>query len=168
MRWLLLRKQFKGTTLIAGNVTSGAGVEFLADAGADAIKIGQGPGSICTTRMVAGVGIPQLTALYVASRAASGHVINAIAAKLPEFWGGSADLAESNNTTIEGGKSFLPTQSAMADANPYGRIIHFGIREHAMGAIINGIALHGLTRPFGGTFLVFSDYMRGGVRLADR
>ena len=102
----------------------------------------------------------------IATRAASGKVINAIASVLPEFWGGSADLAESNNTTIEGGKSFLPTQSAMADANPYGRIIHFGIREHAMGAIINGIALHGLTRPFGGTFLVFSDYMRGAVRLA--
>ena len=102
----------------------------------------------------------------IATRAASGKVINAIASVLPEYWGGSADLAESNNTTIEGGKSFLPTQSAMADANPYGRIIHFGIREHAMGAIINGIALHGLTRPFGGTFLVFSDYMRGAVRLA--
>ena len=102
----------------------------------------------------------------VATRAASGHVINAIAAKLPEFWGGSADLAESNNTTIEGGKSFLPATSAMKDADPYGRIIHFGIREHAMGSILNGITLHGLTRVFGGTFAVFSDYMRPSVRLA--
>ena len=102
----------------------------------------------------------------IATRAASGKVINAIAKVLPEFWGGSADLAESNNTTIEEGGSFLPITSAMKDANPYGRIIHFGIREHAMGAILNGIALHGLTRPFGGTFLVFSDYMRGSVRLA--
>ena len=102
----------------------------------------------------------------VATRAASGKVINAIASVLPEFWGGSADLADSNNTTIEGGHSFLPSTSAMKDADPYGRIIHFGIREHAMGAILNGIALHGLTKPFGGTFLVFSDYMRGSVRLA--
>jgi transketolase len=102
----------------------------------------------------------------VASRAASGHVINAIAAQLPEFWGGSADLAESNNTTIEGGKSFLPATSAMKNADPYGRIIHFGIREHAMGSILNGITLHGLTRTFGGTFAVFSDYMRPSVRLA--
>ena len=102
----------------------------------------------------------------IATRAASGKVINAIAKVLPEYWGGSADLAESNNTTIEGGRSFLPSSSAMKDADPYGRIIHFGIREHAMGAILNGIALHGLTRPFGGTFLVFSDYMRGSVRLA--
>lgn len=102
----------------------------------------------------------------IATRAASGKVINAIAKVLPEFWGGSADLAESNNTTIEEGGSFLPSTSSIKDANPYGRIIHFGIREHAMGAILNGIALHGLTRPFGGTFLVFSDYMRGSVRLA--
>jgi len=102
----------------------------------------------------------------VATRAASGKVINAIASVLPEFWGGSADLAESNNTTIEHGGSFLPASSAMKDVNPYGRIIHFGIREHAMGAILNGIALHGLTKSFGGTFLVFSDYMRGAVRLA--
>jgi transketolase len=102
----------------------------------------------------------------VATRAASGKVINAIASVLPEFWGGSADLAESNNTTIEDGGSFLPASSEMKGANPYGRIIHFGIREHAMGAILNGIALHGLTKSFGGTFLVFSDYMRGAVRLA--
>ena len=102
----------------------------------------------------------------LATRAASGHVINAIAKVLPEFWGGSADLAESNNTTIEGGKSFLPASSKMKDADPYGRIIHFGIREHAMGSILNGITLHGLTRTFGGTFAVFSDYMRPAVRLA--
>ena len=102
----------------------------------------------------------------LATRAASGHVINAIAKVLPEFWGGSADLAESNNTTIEGGKSFLPASSKMKDADPYGRIIHFGIREHAMGSIVNGITLHGLTRTFGGTFAVFSDYMRPAVRLA--
>ena len=102
----------------------------------------------------------------VASRAASGHVINAIAQVLPEFWGGSADLADSNNTTIEGGGSFLPASSEQAGANPYGRVIHFGIREHAMGSILNGITLHGLSRTFGGTFAVFSDYMRPSVRLA--
>lgn len=102
----------------------------------------------------------------IATRAASGKVINALAAVLPEFWGGSADLGESNNTTIEGGGSFLPTTSAMNGAHPYGRVIHFGIREHAMGSILNGIALHGLTRAFGGTFAVFSDYMRPAVRLA--
>ena len=102
----------------------------------------------------------------VATRAASGQAINAIAKVLPEFWGGSADLADSNNTTIEGGNSFLPATSAMKNADPYGRIIHFGIREHAMGSILNGITLHGLTRSFGGTFAVFSDYMRPAVRLA--
>jgi transketolase len=102
----------------------------------------------------------------IATRAASGKVIQAIAASLPEFWGGSADLAESNNTTIDGGGSFLPRESLMKNANPFGRIIHFGIREHAMGAILNGAALHGLVKPFAGTFLVFSDYMRGAVRLS--
>ena len=102
----------------------------------------------------------------VATRTASGHVINAIAKVLPEFWGGSADLADSNMTTIEGGNSFLPASSAMKNADPYGRIIHFGIREHAMGSILNGISLHGLSRSFGGTFAVFSDYMRPSVRLA--
>jgi len=102
----------------------------------------------------------------IATRAASGEVINAIAAVLPEFWGGSADLAGSNNTSIKGGGSFLPATSAIAGAHPYGRIIHFGIREHAMGSILNGITLHGLTRSFGGTFAVFSDYMRPAVRLA--
>lgn len=102
----------------------------------------------------------------VATRKASGDVINAIASVVPEFWGGSADLGESNLTTIEHGKSFLPSDSKMPDASPYGRILHFGIREFAMGAILNGIALSGLIRPFGGTFLVFSDFMRGAVRLA--
>jgi len=100
----------------------------------------------------------------VPTRKASGETINALAGVLPELWGGSADLAESNNTTIEGGLSFLPETNS--SASPYGRVIHFGIREHAMGAIVNGIAVDGLTRPFGGTFLVFSDYMRGAVRLA--
>ena len=87
---------------------------------------------------------------------------------LPELWGGSADLAESNNTTMEGEPSFLPPnrQSEMWPGNPYGRTLHFGIREHGMGAILNGITLSGLTRPYGGTFLQFSDYMRGAVRLA--
>ncbi len=104
----------------------------------------------------------------VSTRAASGKVINAIAGVLPEFWGGSADLAESNLTTIAGGGSFAPAEHSTHEwqANPYGRILHFGIREHAMGAILNGIALHGRTRVFGGTFLIFSDYMRPAVRLA--
>jgi transketolase len=105
----------------------------------------------------------------VATRKASGAVINAIAATVPELWGGSADLAESNNTTIEGAGSFLPVDRAtkMWQAEPFaGRVLHFGIREHAMGAIMNGIALHWNTRVFGGTFLTFSDYMRGSVRLA--
>ncbi len=102
----------------------------------------------------------------ISTRKASGDVIQAIASWMPEMWGGSADLAESNNTTIEGGGSFLPATSRMKDAIPFGRVLHFGIREHAMGAILNGIALAGLTRPFGGTFLVFSDYMRPAVRLA--
>jgi len=100
----------------------------------------------------------------MATRKASGIVLNAIAPLLPELWGGSADLAESNNTTIDGSTSFLPADTGLGD--PTGRVIHFGIREHAMGSIMNGIALDGLTRPFGGTFLVFSDYMRGAVRLS--
>jgi len=98
------------------------------------------------------------------TRKASGHVLNALAAKLPELWGGSADLAESNNTWIDGSPSFLPDTGE--GSSPFGRNIHFGIREHAMGGVLNGIAVDGLTRPFGGTFLVFSDYMRGAVRLA--
>jgi transketolase len=104
----------------------------------------------------------------MATRKASGEVINAIAPVLPELWGGSADLAESNNTTIEGEPSFVPPDSA-TKAFPgdwYGRTLHFGIREHGMGSILNGIVLHGGTRPYGGTFLVFSDYMRPAVRLA--
>ena len=102
----------------------------------------------------------------VATRAASGKAIQYIAEQLPEFWGGSADLAESNNTTIENGGSFLPVDSKIRGANPFGRVVHFGIREHAMAAILNGAALHGFVKPFGGTFLVFSDYMRGSVRLS--
>jgi transketolase len=104
----------------------------------------------------------------IATRAASGKVINALAAAMPELWGGSADLAESNNTTIEGAGSFVPAkwQTAHWSPKPAGRILHFGIREHAMGAILNGITLSGHTRVFGGTFLVFSDYMRPSVRLA--
>jgi len=102
----------------------------------------------------------------LATRAASGAVLSALADTLPELWGGSADLAGSNNTTMKGADSFLPAGNPAPDANPYGRTLHFGIREHAMGAILNGIALHGPTRPYGGTFLVFSDYMRGAVRLA--
>src|ERR1700682_2980580 len=104
----------------------------------------------------------------VATRKASGAAINALASVLPELWGGSADLAGSNNTTIEGADSFGPVSISTNDwnAQPYGRNLHFGIREHAMGSIINGIALHGPTRPYGGTFLVFSDYMRPAVRLA--
>ena len=104
----------------------------------------------------------------IATRAASGKVINAITPRMPELWGGSADLAESNNTTPEGEPSFLPTdrQSKMFPGNPYGRVLHFGIREHAMGAIMNGIKAHGGTRVYGATFLTFSDYMRGAVRLS--
>ncbi len=104
----------------------------------------------------------------VSTRAASGQVINALAAQLPELWGGSADLAESNLTTIKDAKSFIPAQWSTHEwsGDPYGRVLHFGIREHAMGAIVNGIKLHGPTRPFGGTFLIFSDYMRPAVRLA--
>jgi transketolase len=104
----------------------------------------------------------------ISTRAASGRVINAIAAVVPELWGGSADLAESNNTTIEDAKSFVPPEHSTHEwaGSLYGRVLHFGIREHAMGAIVNGIVLHGPTRAFGGTFLIFSDYMRPAVRLA--
>jgi transketolase len=102
----------------------------------------------------------------LSTRKASGDVIQYLASVMPEIWGGSADLADSNNTTIEGSPSFLPATSHMKNASPFGRLIHFGIREHAMGAILNGMALHGLTRSFAGTFLVFSDYMRGSVRLS--
>jgi len=104
----------------------------------------------------------------IATRKASGNVLTALAPVLPELWGGSADLAESNLTTMEGEPSFIPTehQTKMWPGGPYGRTLHFGIREHGMGSILNGIKLHGGTRPYGGTFLVFSDYMRPAVRLA--
>lgn len=104
----------------------------------------------------------------VSTRAASGKVINAIAGVMPELWGGSSDLAESNLTTITGAKSFVPSQWSTHEwsGDKYGRVLHFGIREHAMGSILNGITLSGHTRPFGGTFLIFSDYMRPAVRLA--
>lgn len=104
----------------------------------------------------------------ISTRAASGKVINGIAAVMPELWGGSADLAESNLTTITGAKSFIPSEWSTHEwtGDKYGRVLHFGIREHAMGSILNGITLSGHTRPFGGTFLIFSDYMRPAVRLA--
>ncbi len=104
----------------------------------------------------------------MATRAASGEVLSALAPVLPELWGGSADLAGSNNTTMDGEPSFVPADRQTKDwkGGPYGRTLHFGIREHAMGAVLNGIALQSLTRPYGGTFLTFSDYMRPAVRLA--
>ena len=104
----------------------------------------------------------------VSTRVASGKVINAIAEIMPELWGGSADLADSNMTTITGAKSFVPAEWSTHEwsGDQYGRVLHFGIREHAMGSILNGIVLHGNTRAFGGTFLIFSDYMRPAVRLA--
>jgi transketolase len=104
----------------------------------------------------------------IATRKASGEVLNALAPVLPELWGGSADLAESNLTTMKGEPSFIPSnhQTEMWQGGPYGRTLHFGIREHGMGSIMNGIAVHGGTRVYGGTFLQFSDYMRGAVRLA--
>ncbi|MFI9066094.1 transketolase [Streptomyces sp. NPDC053429] len=102
----------------------------------------------------------------VATRAASGKVLQALGPVIPELWGGSADLAGSNNTTIDKNSSFLPAGNPLPEADPYGRTIHFGIREHSMAASMNGIALHGHTRIYGGTFLVFSDYMRNAVRLS--
>ncbi|MGW2891096.1 transketolase [Streptomyces griseoruber] len=102
----------------------------------------------------------------VATRAASGKVLRSLGAVLPELWGGSADLAGSNNTTIDGSSSFLPEGNPLPGADPYGRTIHFGIREFSMAAEMNGIALHGNTRVYGGTFLVFSDYMRNAVRMS--
>ena len=104
----------------------------------------------------------------IATRAASGKVLGELAAVMPELWGGSADLAGSNNTTMKGEPSFLPSEigSSEFSGDEYGRTLHFGIREHAMGAILSGISLHGLTRPYGGTFFQFADYMRGAVRLA--
>ncbi len=102
----------------------------------------------------------------VATRAASGKVLQAIGAVVPELWGGSADLAGSNNTTIDKTSSFLPKGNPLPEADPYGRTVHFGIREFSMAAEMNGIALHGNTRVYGGTFLVFSDYMRNAVRMS--
>ncbi|MEU0243133.1 transketolase [Streptomyces sp. NPDC006235] len=102
----------------------------------------------------------------VATRAASGKVLQALGAVVPELWGGSADLAGSNNTTIDKTSSFLPKGNPLPEADPYGRTIHFGIREFSMAAEMNGIALHGNTRIYGGTFLVFSDYMRNAVRMS--
>ena len=104
----------------------------------------------------------------IATRAASGKVLTALADVMPELWGGSADLADSNNTSMDGATSFIPEGRQTADwkGGPYGRTLHFGIREFGMGAILNGITLEGLTRAYGGTFLVFSDYMRPAVRLA--
>src|SRR5206468_9458760 len=98
----------------------------------------------------------------MATRKAAGEVLNALAPVLPELWGGSADLAESNNTSMKGEPSFIPPEYATKEfsGNEYGRILHFGVREHGMGALLNGIALHGGNRPYGGTFLIFSDYMR--------
>ena len=102
----------------------------------------------------------------LATRAASGRVLQALGDIVPELWGGSADLAGSNNTTIDKNSSFLPAGNPLPEAEPYGRTVHFGIREHAMAAELNGITLHGNTRAYGGTFLVFSDYMRNAVRLS--
>ncbi len=126
----------------------------------DRLEAGELPADLSTPSFEAGKD--------VSTRAASGQVINALAAQLPELWGGSADLAESNLTTIKDAKSFIPSEWSTHEwsGDPYGRVLHFGIREHAMGAIVNGIKLHGPTRPFGGTFLIFSDYMRPAVRLA--
>ncbi|WP_037607319.1 transketolase [Streptacidiphilus rugosus] len=106
------------------------------------------------------------TGSSIATRAASGKVLVGLGGVLPELWGGSADLAGSNNTTIDASSSFLPVGNPLPEASPYGRTVHWGIREHAMGSTMNGIALHGNTRIYGGTFLVFSDYMRPAVRLA--
>ncbi|MET7656665.1 transketolase [Streptomyces sp. NPDC005486] len=102
----------------------------------------------------------------VATRAASGKVLQSLGEVLPELWGGSADLAGSNNTTIDKSSSFLPEGNPLPGASPYGRTVHFGIREFSMAAEMNGIALHGNTRIYGGTFLVFSDYMRNAVRMS--
>ncbi len=128
----------------------------------DRVQSGETPAELASA-------LPQFEAgTEVSTRAASGKVINAIAAVMPELWGGSADLAESNNTTIAGAKSFVPAEWSTHEwtGDQYGRVLHFGIREHAMGSILNGIVLHGNTRAFGGTFLIFSDYMRPAVRLA--
>jgi len=133
-------------------------------------------GKALLDRLLAGVlpdGIEEALPVFeagtsIATRAASGKTLNALASVMPELWGGSADLAESNLTTIDGAPSFVPAEHSTGhwSGDLYGRVMHFGIREHAMGAILNGIALHGPTRSYGGTFLIFSDYMRPAVRLA--
>lgn len=142
----------------------------------DAWASSNAEGKVLLDRVVSGVAPSEIESVLpkfessaeVSTRAASGKVINAIATVMPELWGGSADLAESNLTTINGAKSFVPAEWSTHEwsGDIYGRVLHFGIREHAMGAILNGIALHGNTRAFGGTFLIFSDYMRPAVRLA--
>lgn len=128
----------------------------------DRIQSGQAPAGLEAA-------LPKFEAgTAISTRVASGKVINAIASVMPELWGGSADLADSNMTTISGAKSFVPAEWSTHEwtGDKYGRVLHFGIREHAMGSILNGISLHGNTRVFGGTFLIFSDYMRPAVRLA--
>ena len=112
--------------------------------------------------------LPSFTGEKISTRKASGEVLSALAPIMPELWGGSADLAGSNCTVMKGESSFIPQEASndVFQGNPFGRILHFGIREHAMGGIMNAMALTGLTRPYGGTFLVFSDYMRPAVRLA--
>ena len=119
-------------------------------------------------KLPADLKLPVFEEGMMSTRKASGEVLSALAPQLPELWGGSADLAGSNNTTMKDEPSFLPDARQTEDwpGNPYGRTIHFGIREHAMGGIINGIVLSGLTRAYGGTFMVFADYMRPAVRLA--
>ena len=119
-------------------------------------------------KLPAGLKLPVFEEGKMSTRKASGEVLSALGPQLSELWGGSADLAGSNNTTMKGEPSFLPEARQADDwpGNPYGRTIHFGIREHAMGGIINGIVLSGLTRAYGGTFMVFADYMRPAVRLA--
>ena len=119
-------------------------------------------------KLPADLKLPVFEEGMMSTRKASGEVLSALASQLPELWGGSADLAGSNNTTMKDEPSFLPDARQVEDwpGNPYGRTIHFGIREHAMGGIVNGIVLSGLTRAYGGTFMVFADYMRPAVRLA--
>ena len=116
----------------------------------------------------AGLELPTFDAGELSTRKASGKVLSALAPQLPELWGGSADLAGSNNTTMDGQESFFPAHLSTPEwpGGPYGRVLHFGIREHAMGGILNGINVGGLSRAFGGTFFVFADYMRPAVRLA--
>jgi transketolase len=126
----------------------------------DRLTSKQPPATFDDARPTFEAGVP------VATRKAFGRALKAAAAELPELWGGSADLGESNNTTVDGTSSFLPASSVLPGANPAGQTVHWGIREHFMAAAMNGIALSGLSRPYGGTFLVFSDYMRPAVRLA--